>query len=118
MTSTLPFSQLCQHVVRVTLTLIQAIVEVMQPRPGEVVCDPACGTDGFLLAAHHFIRKHHKLDKAQLRFLNAEQLRGVELVDSVARLCCTNLVLHGIGSDAAHVPVQVKDSARRQARRI
>jgi len=44
--------------------LIQAIVEVMQPRPGEVICDPACGTGGFLLAAHDFIRKHHKLDTA------------------------------------------------------
>jgi type I restriction enzyme M protein len=51
--------------------LIHAIVEAMQPRPGEgasrtgdVICDPACGTGGFLLAAHDFIRKHHKLDKA------------------------------------------------------
>jgi hypothetical protein len=35
---------------------------------------------------------------------------GVELVDSVARLCCTNLILHGIGSDATHVPVMVKDA--------
>jgi type I restriction enzyme M protein len=90
--------------------LIQAIVKVMQPRPGEMVSDPACGTGGFLLATHEFIRKDHKLDKAQLRFLNTEQLRGVELVDSVARLCCMNLVLHGIGSDAAHVPVLVKDA--------
>ncbi len=76
----------------------------MQPRPGEgagrtgdVICDPPCGTGGFLLAAHDFIRKHHKLDKAQLRFLNTEALRGVELVDSVARLCSMNLLLHGIG---------------------
>jgi type I restriction enzyme M protein len=43
--------------------LIQAIVEAMQPRPGEVICDPEGGTGGFLLAAHDFIRKHHKLDK-------------------------------------------------------
>ena len=57
-----------------------------------------------------FSARHYKLDKAQLRFLNTDQLRGVELVDSVARLCCMNLVLHGIGSDAAHVPVQVKDA--------
>jgi type I restriction enzyme M protein len=86
----------------------------MQPRPGEVICDPACGTGGFLLAAHDFIRKHHKLDKTGLRFLNTEQLRGVELVDSVARLCSMNLLLHGIGATAengmeAPIPVQVKD---------
>jgi type I restriction enzyme M protein len=90
--------------------LIRAIVDVMCPWPGEIVCDPACGTGGFLLAAHDFIRNNNKLDKKQLTFLNTEELRGVELVDSVARLCCMNLVLHGIGSDATHVPVMVKDA--------
>ena len=90
--------------------LIRAIVDVMQPQPGETICDPACGTGGFLLIAHEFIRNRNKLDKKQLTFLNTEQLRGVELVDSVARLCCMNLVLHGIGSDATHVPVMVKDA--------
>ena len=90
--------------------LIRAIVDVMQPKPAETICDPACGTGGFLLIAHDFVRNHNKLDKKQLTFLNTEQLRGVELVDSVARLCCMNLVLHGIGSDATHVPVLVKDA--------
>ena len=90
--------------------LIRAIVDVMQPHPNETICDPACGTGGFLLIAHDFVRNHNKLDKKQLTFLNTEQLRGVELVDSVARLCCMNLVLHGIGSDATHVPVMVKDA--------
>src|SRR5881396_980696 len=90
--------------------LIRALVDVMQPQPNETTCDPACGTGGFLLIAHEFIRNHNKLDKKQLTFLNTEQLRGVELVDSVARLCCMNLVLHGIGSDATRVPVMVKDA--------
>jgi type I restriction enzyme M protein len=90
--------------------LIRAIVDVMQPQPRETICDPACGTGGFLLATHEFVRNHNRLDKKQLTFLNTEQLRGVELVDSVARLCCMNLVLHGIGSDATHVPVMVKDA--------
>jgi len=90
--------------------LIRALVHVMQPQPNETICDPACGTGGFLLIAHDFVRNHNKLDKKQLAFLNTEQLRGVELVDSVARLCCMNLVLHGIGSDATHVPVMVKDA--------
>jgi type I restriction enzyme M protein len=90
--------------------LIRAIVDVMQPQPSQTICDPACGTGGFLLIAHEFIRDHNKLDKKQLTFLNTEELRGVELVDSVARLCCMNLVLHGIGSDATHVPVMVKDA--------
>ena len=35
--------------------LIQAIVEVIRPQPGETICDPACGTGGFLLAAHQYV---------------------------------------------------------------
>src|SRR2546423_2441494 len=91
----------------------------MQPQPSEggqpfTICDPACGTGGFLLIAHDFVRNHNKLDKKQLTFLNTQRLPGVELVDSVARLCCMNLVLHGIGSDATHVPVMVKDALARK----
>src|SRR5690349_12807293 len=56
--------------------LISAIVDVMRPQPNETVCDPACGTGGFLLAAHDFTRNHNKLDKKQLTFLNTQQLRG------------------------------------------
>ena len=35
--------------------LIQAIVDVMRPEPGATICDPACGTGGFLLAVHDYI---------------------------------------------------------------
>ena len=35
--------------------LIQAMVEVMRPQPGMTICDPACGTGGFFLAAHDYI---------------------------------------------------------------
>jgi type I restriction enzyme M protein len=90
--------------------LIQGIVEVMNLQPGETLCDPACGTAGFLLAAHTELRKR-KLSKAQLVHLNTQALTGVELVDSVARLACMNLVLHGVGADdTAVVPVQVRDA--------
>ncbi|HEX7964857.1 MAG TPA: class I SAM-dependent DNA methyltransferase [Gammaproteobacteria bacterium] len=91
--------------------LIQAIVDVMRPQPGETICDPACGTGGFLLAAHSYIRNHNKLDKTQLKRLNSKALQGVELVDSVARLCCMNLVLHGVQAESdAVVPIMVKDA--------
>ena len=90
--------------------LIQGIVEVMNLQPGETICDPACGTAGFLLAAYTELRKH-KLSKAQLDQLNTGALTGVELVDSVARLACMNLVLHGVGADDPRViPVQVRDA--------
>ena len=46
--------------------LIQAMVEVVRPRPGQTICDPACGTGGFLLAAHDYIvRNNSNLDKDQ-----------------------------------------------------
>ena len=91
-------------------SLIRAIVEVMRPRPGDSICDPAAGTGGFLLAAHDYIATHNKLSKAQTKHLNHDALRGVELVDGVARLCLMNLVLHGINGDPdAEVPVEVQD---------
>ena len=90
--------------------LIAAIVEVMNLRLGETICDPACGTAGFLLAAHTSLRAL-KPSKAQLKHLNTEALTGVELVDSVARLACMNLVLHGVGADdTSVVPVLVRDA--------
>jgi type I restriction enzyme M protein len=90
--------------------LIQGIVEVMNLQPGETICDPACGTAGFLLAAYTELRQH-KLSKAELDALNTGALTGVELVDSVARLACMNLVLHGVGAEDPNViPVQVRDA--------
>src|SRR4030066_1683416 len=43
--------------------LIKAIVEVIKPDPKIRICDPACGTGGFLLAVHDYISKNYSLDK-------------------------------------------------------
>ena len=43
--------------------LIDAIVDCVRPKPGEVIADPACGTGGFLLSAHRYVEHHYKLDK-------------------------------------------------------
>ncbi|OHD67318.1 MAG: hypothetical protein A2W19_02625 [Spirochaetes bacterium RBG_16_49_21] len=92
-------------------SLIAALVDVMRPEPGITLCDPACGTGGFLLAAHDYIAAHYELDKEQKRRLKSGTIYGAELVDGVARLCCMNLVLHGIGEEASDdVPIQVRDS--------
>lgn len=91
--------------------LIQAIVEVMQPQPGKTICDPACGTGGFLLAAHDYIVKHYQLTRDESKFLQFDALRGWEIVDNTARLCLMNLFLHGIGSDEGDkTPIRVNDS--------
>jgi type I restriction enzyme M protein len=86
-------------------SLIKAIVEVMRPQPDTTICDPACGTGGFLLAAYDFIPKHHKLDIEQKKFLRSEAFKGKDIVDAVVRLCVMNLHLHGI-----ETPVEPGDS--------
>lgn len=88
--------------------LIKAMVEVMRPAPGMTICDPACGTGGFLLAAHDYISKNYPLDREQKRFLKLNTFKGKDIVDSVARLCVMNLYLHGIGGDES--PIEVGDS--------
>jgi len=88
--------------------LIKAMVEVMRPEPGMTVCDPACGTGGFFLAAHDYVSRNYPLDRDQKRFLRYDTFKGWEIVDSAARLCVMNLYLHGIGGDES--PVIVGDS--------
>ena len=85
--------------------LIDAIVEVMRPKPGMEIIDPACGTGGFLISAHNFIATHFQLDKEQKQDLRYQSLRGVEIADNVARLCVMNLYLHGIGGEESLVDV-------------
>lgn len=88
--------------------LIRAIVDVIQPRPGEIINDPACGTGGFLLVAHDYVSRHNKLDRDELKHLKFKAVSGTELVAGVARLCVMNLFLHGIGGEQS--PIQEKDS--------
>ena len=91
--------------------LIAAMVDVMAPKPGDTICDPACGTGGFLLAAHDYLVHHNALDKAEKKRLKNGTLFGFELVDSVTRLCAMNLLLHGIGGELEeNLPVTTKDA--------
>ena len=91
--------------------LIQAIVDVMRPEPGATICDPACGTGGFLLAAHDYIVSHSSsMNQGQLAHLRDNALYGWEIVDSAARLGVMNLYLHGIGGDETNIVVD--DSLR------
>ena len=91
--------------------LIQAIVDVMRPEPGATICDPACGTGGFLLAAHDYVTRHNPImDQGQRAHLRDRALHGWEIVDSAARLGVMNLYLHGIGGDETNIGVD--DSLR------
>jgi type I restriction enzyme M protein len=93
--------------------LIDGIVEVMRPEPGTTICDPACGTGGFLLAAYEWITKNSGLlDPKQRKHLRFEALKGWEIVDNTARLCVMNLLLHGIGAEDANSPIVVDDALK------
>jgi type I restriction enzyme M protein len=80
--------------------LIDSIVRLMQPQPGEIVQDPAAGTAGFLVAADRYIKDHtddlYKLTEAQAFFQRNNAFVGAELVHDTHRLCLMNLLLHGI----------------------
>ena len=88
-------------------SLIQTMVAVMQPTPGMDICDPACGTGGFFLAAHDHLAKL-PMDRDQKKFLRYDAFRGWEIVDNTARLCAMNLFLHGIGGEDS--PISVADA--------
>jgi type I restriction enzyme M protein len=88
--------------------LIKAMVEVTHPEPNMTICDPACGTGGFLIAAHNYVSNQYQLDVEQKRFLKYSTFSGKDIVDSVARLCVMNLFLHGIGGESS--PIEVGDS--------
>ena len=51
--------------------LIRAIVDVIQPKSGQTICDPACGTGGFLTIAYDYILKHYELDNALLEHVHS-----------------------------------------------
>jgi len=88
--------------------LIKAMVEVIRPEPGMTICDPACGTGGFILSVHDYISKNYHLDIGQKKFLKFHTFKGWDIVDNVVRLCVMNLYLHGIGGDES--PIITGDS--------
>jgi type I restriction enzyme M protein len=83
--------------------LIDCMVRLLKPRPGEVVQDPAAGTGGFLVAADRAIKAAtddlFALPKTQQEFQRRQAFRGLELVPGTHRLLMMNLLLHGIEPD-------------------
>ncbi len=85
--------------------LIKGIVDAMRPAPDDTVCDPACGTGGFLLLAYDYVSQHFAktLDPDQKRHLRRDFVHGGDIVPNTARLCIMNLYLHGV--DSADSPI-------------
>lgn len=80
--------------------LIDCIVRLMKPQPGEVIQDPAAGTAGFLVAADRYVKDAtddlYGLPQAQVFFQRNNALTGIELVPDTHRLALMNLMLHGV----------------------
>ena len=83
--------------------LIDAIVQVIRPQPGETVQDPAAGTAGFLIAADRYIKDRtndlYDLPERQIKFQCDQAFLGMELVPSTRRLALMNCLLHGMEGD-------------------
>lgn len=88
--------------------LIDAMVQVIRPQPGETIADPACGTGGFLLAAREYLATKFTLDPDERETLRERTFYGADIVDNVVRLAAMNMFLHGIGGK--ETPVQRVDS--------
>lgn len=91
--------------------LIKAMVDCIRPQIGETVCDPACGTGGFLLTAYDYM-KDQSPDLDKLDFLNNKALHGVDNTPLVVTLASMNLYLHGIGTDCS--PIVCEDSLEKE----
>lgn len=80
-------------------SLIDCMVRLVQPQPGETIQDPALGTGGFLVAAHRYIAAatddFYALPKEKAYFQRHNALIGQELVPDTHRLAMMNLMLHG-----------------------
>lgn len=78
--------------------LIDVMTRLMKPQPGEKCNDPACGTFGFMIAAHDYVKQHtddfFDLDQDSAEFESREAFTGCELVHDTHRLALMNAMLH------------------------
>ena len=75
--------------------LTRFVVEMVSPKLGEKVLDPACGTGGFLIDSLEYIRQHEIKTAADEKKLQS-QIQGVELKSLPYLLATTNMILHGV----------------------
>ena len=83
--------------------LIDVMTKLMKPQPGERCNDPACGTFGFMIAAHQYVYDHtdkfFDLDADTAKFEREEAFTGCKLVHDTHRLALMNAMLHDIDGE-------------------
>ncbi|MEN3780477.1 N-6 DNA methylase [Priestia megaterium] len=80
--------------------LIDVMVQLIDPKPGERCNDPAAGTFGFMIAADHYLKNktddYFDLDPQEAEFQKKEAFTGMELVQGTHRLALMNALLHNM----------------------
>jgi type I restriction enzyme M protein len=79
--------------------IIRLMVEMVAPEPKDVVCDPACGTCGFLVAIGEYLRQNHKTmltNKKQWEHFNHHLFHGFDFDNTMLRIGSMNMLLHGV----------------------
>jgi type I restriction enzyme M protein len=81
--------------------IIRLMVELTSPQPGDVICDPACGTAGFLVAAGEALRERHPhlLHDSKLnQHFHHRMFHGFDFDNTMLRIGSMNMLLHGVES--------------------
>ena len=81
--------------------IIQLMVRMMAPTPRDEICDPACGTAGFLMAASEYVRKTHPdalVDQEQSRHFHRAMFHGFDFDSTMLRIGSMNMLMHGVNA--------------------
>jgi len=80
--------------------IIKLMVDMCAPTPKDVICDPACGTAGFLVAASEYLTDHHGdaiyKSAASRKAFNEETFHGYDFDTTMLRIGSMNMMLHGV----------------------
>lgn len=81
--------------------IIELMVKMTAPQPTDEICDPACGTAGFLVAASEYVRSTHEsvlTDAAQRKHFHSSMFHGYDFDSTMLRIGSMNMLMHGIES--------------------
>ena len=80
--------------------IIRMMVELMAPTPDDVICDPACGTSGFLVAAGEYLKENHKeaifFNRQKKAHYMNEMFTGYDMDRTMLRIGAMNMMTHGV----------------------
>lgn len=79
--------------------IIKLMVELTEPKPTDIICDPAAGTCGFLIAAGEYLREHHPelfRDPALRKHFHGNMFHGFDFDSTMLRIGSMNMTLHGV----------------------